>query len=164
MVFLTWSTRPDSKGPRALYSGVPKVSQFCKQYAKYLCASSHRDKNKVSLHFQILFVPREIGRRRRRRPISLGTASIFEMAREDATPYFGPVLRGTKGFFNFRKKMRHLCPLTVRMNESTVFHQIGCLPNQLPKTCKIRVRRGAGSVTPSVTPCQPPAALEFCNF
>ena len=41
-------------------------------------------------------MPREIGMRLRRRPISYGTRGIFEMAREDATPYFGPVPRGTK--------------------------------------------------------------------
>ena len=29
---------------------------------------------------------------------------------------------------------------------------------------KFGCARGAGSVTPSVTPCQPPAALEFCDF
>ena len=62
---------------------------------------------------KIPFVPREIGRRRRRRPISLGTARIFEMAFEDVTPYLGPVPRGTKRFLHFFQKCDAFVPKDI---------------------------------------------------
>ena len=51
------------------------------------------------------------------------------------------------------------------------FNILGYFRKYLPNFIKIfmkiiqnRDQKGAGSVTPSVTPCQPPAALEFCDF
>ena len=67
-------------------------------------------------------MPREIGQRLRRRPISRGTKGIFEMAREDATPYFGPVLRGTKGFVQFsQKNVTPLTPYSTLRTEKTYY-------------------------------------------
>ena len=109
--------------------GVSHIS--LRRLKKSFCASRHRAKIRRTIlasHFKIPFVPREIGRRRRRRPISLGTASIFEMAREDGTPCFGPVPRGTKEFCQFSQK--HVTPLTSYSTDCSFVQGSGIIWNR----------------------------------
>ena len=74
--------------------------------------------------------------------------------------YFGPCFRYFGPCFRyFGPYFRYFGPGRPDTEQLLVIFE-----NILTTNNKFRVRWGAGSVTPSVTPCQPPTALEICDF